>query len=89
MKIALITGFSGLVGSEAARFFNSRGFHIVGIDNYMRARLFCEEASTKWNREELKKECADLTGYDVDIRDVAAVSSIFSHEVMTPRSTIS
>ena len=39
MSIALITGSSGLVGSESARFFSSKGMEIVGIDNNFRQIL--------------------------------------------------
>ena len=49
MKRILITGSAGLIGSEAARFFAARGYHIVGIDNDMRATFFGPEASSKWN----------------------------------------
>jgi CDP-paratose 2-epimerase len=33
MKIAIITGSSGLVGSEAVKFFIEKGFYVIGIDN--------------------------------------------------------
>ena len=36
MKIALITGSCGLVGSESAIFFSKKGFKIIGIDNNAR-----------------------------------------------------
>ena len=36
MKIALITGSCGLVGSESATFFSKKGFKIIGIDNNAR-----------------------------------------------------
>ena len=36
MSIALITGSCGLIGSESAYFFSSKGLDIVGIDNNLR-----------------------------------------------------
>jgi len=78
MKIVLVTGSAGLIGSEAVRFFHARGFKIIGIDNDMRKYFFGEEASTQWNLAELKKECSDFTNYDADIRDFDAVSRIFA-----------
>lgn len=39
MKI-LITGSTGLVGSEAVKFFTEKGWEVVGIDNNMRAKFF-------------------------------------------------
>jgi CDP-paratose 2-epimerase len=74
-----------LIGSEAARFFAARGYHIVGIDNDMRAMFFGPDASSKWNLNQL---VADLGGryahHDVDIRDVEGLESAIksvSHEI--------
>ena len=50
MKIALITGSAGLIGSESVGFFCKRGLKTIGLDNNMRQTFFGEEASTKWNR---------------------------------------
>ena len=36
MSIVLITGSTGLVGSEAVTFFSEKGFEVVGIDNNLR-----------------------------------------------------
>jgi len=55
MSVAIITGSAGLVGSEATAYFSSLGFTVVGIDNDMRAKFFGLEASTTWQREELKR----------------------------------
>ena len=40
MSVALITGSSGLVGSEAVKFFCNKGFDVVGIDNNLRKFFF-------------------------------------------------
>ena len=42
MRIALITGSCGLVGSESAYFFNKKGFKIIGVDNNYR-KFFLEK----------------------------------------------
>ncbi len=78
MKIALITGAAGLVGSESVRFFHAQGFQVVGIDNDMRRYFFGEESSTRGNLKELQGECLKFTNYEKDIRDAGAISSIFS-----------
>jgi CDP-paratose 2-epimerase len=39
VSIAVITGSSGLIGSEAAIYFGRLGLDVVGIDNDMR-RVF-------------------------------------------------
>ena len=36
MSVVLITGSSGLVGSESVNFFCDKGFEVVGIDNDLR-----------------------------------------------------
>ena len=46
MSLALITGSSGLVGSESVKFFSEKGFDIIGIDNNLRKFFFGTEGST-------------------------------------------
>lgn len=77
MSVAVITGSSGLVGSETARFFHEKGLHIVGIDNGMRKYFFGEEASTDWNTAQLKKTIKNFTHVPIDIRDQEAVAKLF------------
>ena len=78
MKIVLVTGSAGLIGSESARFFAKKGYRIIGVDNDMRQYFFGVEASTAWNRERLQSELGDLyTHYSIDIRDEAKVKKIF------------
>lgn len=75
---ALVTGSAGLIGSEASKFFASKGFEIVGIDNNMRSYFFGEDASTDWNRQKVEKQLKDsYHHYNVDIRDNKAVAKIF------------
>ncbi|HNQ50628.1 MAG TPA: NAD-dependent epimerase/dehydratase family protein [Candidatus Omnitrophota bacterium] len=78
MNIALITGAAGLIGSEAVRFFSSRKFKAVGIDNDMRRYFFGAEASTRRTLDELLDECPDFSNTAVDIRDYTALCRIFS-----------
>jgi CDP-paratose 2-epimerase len=77
MSVAIITGSAGLVGSEATTYFSSLGFQVVGIDNDMRARFFGDEASTKWQREQLKREVPGYIHCDVDIRNENEICRIF------------
>lgn len=78
MKVAIVTGSSGLIGSEASKFFHQQGFHVVGIDNDMRKYFFGDDASTKPMEHELKTKLANFTHYAADIRDVAALEKIFN-----------
>ena len=77
MKITLITGSAGLVGSEVAMFFKDKFDLIIGIDNNMRAEFFGEEASTEWNRKRLEETIPNYKHYNVDIRDEKAIEKIF------------
>src|SRR5580765_4930859 len=77
MAVALITGSTGLIGSEAARWFAARGFDVAGIDNDMRARFFGDSASTRENRRRLEAECASYTHHDLDIRDQQSLDRLF------------
>lgn len=78
MKTALVTGSGGLIGSEAAKFFAEKGFHIVGVDNDMRSYFFGKEASTDWNRQKVEAQLkGKYTHYKADIRDNKAIEKIF------------
>lgn len=78
MKIALVTGSSGLIGSEAATFFSAHFDKIVGIDNDMRAYFFGKEASTEWNRLRLNKQVENYEHKNVDIRENSDIEKIFT-----------
>lgn len=77
MKVAIVTGSSGLIGSEACKFFHSQGFLIVGLDNDMRQYFFGAEASTKPMEASLKTELENFRHYNLDIRDQKALESVF------------
>ncbi len=80
MSIAIITGSAGLIGSEAAEFFASLGFEVVGIDNDMRAYFFGEGSSTNWNLQRLQNKLGNKYIHkNVDIRDASAINEIFAH----------
>ena len=78
MSVAIITGSSGLVGSEAATYFAALGFDVVGIDNGMREVFFGPSASTQWMTDKLRKELRAYTHCDLDIRDAAAMNRVFA-----------
>lgn len=77
MTVAIVTGSSGLIGSEAVRFFHRKGMEVVGIDNNMREYFFGPEGSVKWNTARLEKELSHFTHLAVDIRDEPQIESIF------------
>ena len=77
MNVVVITGSTGLIGSEAARFFHAKGFDILGIDNNMRKYFFGEDGSTEWNKRELQKNLPHYRHMDIDIRNQEAVDHVF------------
>ncbi len=77
MKVAIVTGSAGLVGSESVRFFAGKGFRVVGIDNDMRRYFFGSEASTAWSTRALQEELPDFIHVDADIRSQALVEQTF------------
>ncbi|MFZ4763621.1 MAG: NAD-dependent epimerase/dehydratase family protein [Roseimicrobium sp.] len=76
MKIALVTGSCGLIGSETCKRLHAEGFAIVGIDNDMRRYFFGDEASTAKTLQALNR--LQLYNHeDLDIRDWESVSALF------------
>jgi CDP-paratose 2-epimerase len=69
MKTALVTGSSGLIGSEAVMFLEERGFRVIGLDNNMRRDFFGPNGDTTWNLERLRREARRFEHHDVDIRN--------------------
>ena len=78
MPVAIITGASGLIGSETVQFISGKGYDVVGVDNDMRRVFFGPEASTTWNRQRLERTVANYRHYDADIRDADAIGKIYA-----------
>ena len=72
MKI-LVTGSSGLIGSEVSLFFAREGCAIHGLDNNQRAVFFGPQGDTRWNQERLANAIAGYTHHELDIRDRSGV----------------
>ena len=77
MSLALITGSTGLVGSETVNFFHDKGFEIIGIDNNLRKLFFGKNGSTSWIKSKLLKRNKKFKNYNVDIRNLNALKNIF------------
>jgi CDP-paratose 2-epimerase len=73
----LVTGSSGLIGSEAVEHFDRQGHQVVGIDNNMRRFLFGPPGDTTWNLDRLKTTTRNFHPYDIDIRDRAKIFDMF------------
>ncbi len=69
-KSILVTGSSGLIGSEVSSYFSKElGYRIHGVDNNQRATFFGPAGDTRWNQHRLSSELNDFTHHELDIRD--------------------
>jgi CDP-paratose 2-epimerase len=73
----LVTGSSGLIGSEAVEYFDRKGHKVVGVDNNMRAVFFGSPGDTIWNLKRLKSATREFTPVALDIRDRDRVMMLF------------
>ncbi len=69
MKKLLVTGSSGLIGSEVCVHFAALGWEIHGADNNGRAVFFGPNGDTRWNQSRLQKQLPGFVHHEVDIRD--------------------
>lgn len=76
MKTALVTGSSGLIGSEVVAHFASRGWEVVGVDNNQRADFFGPGGDTRWNQQRLVETHPTFRHVELDIRDRAGVDRL-------------
>ena len=65
----LVTGSSGLIGSEVSLFFARQGCTIHGVDNNQRAAFFGPQGDTRWNQTRLQNAIPGFQHHEVDIRD--------------------
>jgi CDP-paratose 2-epimerase len=77
MPLAVITGSSGLIGSESVAHFVEEGFDVVGIENDMRAEFFGPTASTRDVTERLLRSYPEFHSLELDVRDAEGVERLF------------
>jgi len=78
MKNVLVTGSSGLIGSEVSLFFARQGCRIHGLDNNQRAVFFGPQGDTRWNQNRLTQAIPGYTHHELDIRDRAGVLDLIA-----------
>ena len=76
MKKLLVTGSSGLIGSEVCVHFAGLGWEIHGADNNGRAVFFGPNGDTRWNQSRLQQQLPSFVHHEVDIRDRNGVLSL-------------
>lgn len=77
MKKILVTGSSGLIGSEVCTFFHDHGYKVYGLDNNQRAIFFGPHGDTRWNQKRLETKLDFFEHIEMDIRDRISVQNLF------------
>jgi CDP-paratose 2-epimerase len=78
-KKLLITGSSGLIGSEVCHYFSRElGYEIHGVDNNQRAVFFGPQGDTRWNQQRLQKDLKGFVHHELDIRDRQGVLDLIA-----------
>lgn len=75
-KRLLVTGSSGLIGSEVCSYFAQLGYAVHGIDNNQRAVFFGPQGDTRWNQRRLERSLPGFVHHEMDVRDRAAVLAL-------------
>ena len=78
-KSILVTGSSGLIGSEVVSFFAEDGWDVYGVDNNMRASFFGPQGDTRWNQSRLVNKYDAFTHHELDIRDRDRINSLVKY----------
>jgi CDP-paratose 2-epimerase len=68
-RVILVTGASGLIGSEVCSYFARQNSEIHGVDNNQRAVFFGPSGDTRWNQQRLERELPAYRHHELDIRD--------------------
>ena len=77
MSLVIVTGSSGLVGSETVNFFCNKGFDVLGIDNNLRKFFFGVDGSTTWVKNKLLKRNKNFKNLNLDIRNYEKLKKVF------------
>ena len=76
MKTLVVTGSSGLIGSEVCAYFARAGYTVHGVDNNQRAVFFGPQGDTRWNQKRLQSELPGFVHHELDIRDRSGISDL-------------
>lgn len=77
MQTVIITGSSGLIGSEAVQYYDNQGYRVIGVDNNMRREFFGPKGDTTWNLARLQQATRNFQHVGLDIRDRTGVLNLF------------
>lgn len=79
MNKLLVTGSSGLIGSEVCIHFANLGWEIHGVDNNQRAVFFGSNGDTRWNQDRLKSLIENFHHHELDIRNREGVIKLIKN----------
>jgi CDP-paratose 2-epimerase len=79
-RTALVTGSSGLVGSQTVSYLDANGWTVHGVDNNMRADFFGAAGDTRPTLDRLRASTQYFTHHDLGIREREAIAALV-HEV--------
>jgi CDP-paratose 2-epimerase len=68
-RTLLVTGSSGLIGSEVCTHFARSGWLVHGLDNNQRAVFFGPQGDTRWNQRRIEATLPGFVHHELDIRD--------------------
>jgi len=77
-RLILVTGSSGLIGSEVCSYFSAAGYAVHGVDNNQRAVFFGPQGDTRWNQSRLARELPVFQHHELDIRDRKGVLALLA-----------
>jgi CDP-paratose 2-epimerase len=72
----LVTGSSGLIGSEVVSFFSQANWKVHGADNNMRQEFFGRGGDTRWNQQRLVEQHKEFVHHELDMRDRTGVADL-------------
>lgn len=68
-EVVLVTGASGLIGSEVSSYFARLGYDVHGLDNNQRAVFLGPQGDTRRNQHRLERDLRRFRHHELDIRD--------------------
>jgi CDP-paratose 2-epimerase len=78
-KAILVTGASGLIGSEVSTYFSKElGYTVHGVDNNQRAVFFGPQGDTRWNQARLAQSLKGYVHHEADIRDRSRIRELLA-----------
>jgi len=75
-RTILVTGSSGLIGSEVCSYFAELGYAVHGLDNNQRAVFFGPAGDTRWNQRRIEQSIVDFVHHELDVRDRQGVARL-------------